>query len=92
MTTVTITAKGQITIKKALLEAIGAKPGDKLNVDIRKGVGLVMTRQRPRTKTWADVAGILKRPEGAQAVSIEDIKRATEEAWVEAGARGLDDT
>jgi antitoxin PrlF len=92
MTTVTITAKGQITIKKALLEAIGAKPGDKLNVDVRKGVGLVMTRQRPRTGNWDDVAGILKRPEGVSPLSIEDIKRVTEEGWAASGMRGLEES
>lgn len=32
MTTLTVTAKGQVTLKKELLQHLGVKPGDRLDV------------------------------------------------------------
>jgi hypothetical protein len=89
MVSVTITAKNQVTLKKALLEAIGARPGDKLDVDIRRGSELVMSLRRPRTRTWDDLAGILERP-GQRPVSIEEMNEAIAQAGADAGMSGLE--
>ena len=34
--TLTVTAKGQITLRKEVLKHLGVQPGDKLNVDLLK--------------------------------------------------------
>ncbi len=34
MTTLTITSKGQVTLRKDVLDHLGLKPGDKVNVDL----------------------------------------------------------
>ncbi len=34
MTTLTVTAKGQVTLRKNLLEHLGIRPGDKIEVDL----------------------------------------------------------
>ena len=37
MTTLTVTAKGQVTLKKELLQHLGVKPGQKIEVDALPG-------------------------------------------------------
>jgi antitoxin PrlF len=80
MPELTVTAKGQITIRKALLDGLGVKPGDKLHVDVRPDGGLVIPPIRRGKRTWSDLAGVLKRP-GQPTLTIEEIKEATERAW-----------
>ena len=40
MTTLTVTAKGQVTLKKDLLKHLGVQPGQRLEVDLLPGGGL----------------------------------------------------
>ena len=37
MTTLTVTAKGQVTLKKDLLKHLGVQPGQRLEVDLLPG-------------------------------------------------------
>ncbi len=37
MTTLTVTTKGQVTLKKEVLSHMGVKPGDKIEVEICAG-------------------------------------------------------
>src|SRR5438067_187061 len=39
MSTLTVTAKGQVTLRKDLLEHLGVEPGDKIAVAIRRLIG-----------------------------------------------------
>ena len=43
MTRLTVTAKGQITLRKDLLEHLGAHPGSKLEIDKLPGGGIKLT-------------------------------------------------
>lgn len=67
----TVTSKGQITLPKALREALNLKPGDKIRFvpDDRGGVYL-----RPRTYSIQDLKGILPKPE--RAVTLEEMDDA----------------
>lgn len=89
MPQLTVTAKGQITIRKALLDGLGARPGDKLDVDVRPDGGLVIAPRR-RPKTFSELAGSLKRP-GQPRLTIDDINEAIAEAGAAAGMAGMDD-
>jgi antitoxin PrlF len=81
MTTLTITAKGQITLKKELLRHLGLKPGDKLSVDTAPGKRLTISPERPpRTGRITDAFGMLHRP-GEPALSIEEMNEVIAGAW-----------
>lgn len=76
--TLTVTAKGQITLRKEVLRHLGVRPGDKLDVDLLKEGRLEL---RPRRGTSAAaVFGMLARP-GTPRLSIEDLNEATASGW-----------
>lgn len=87
MPELTVTSKGQITIRKALLDGLGVRPGDKLHVDVRPDGGLVIPPAR-RTKTFADLAGRMVPPTGVS-LTIDEINDAIAEAGAAAGMEGL---
>ncbi len=77
-TTLTITAKGQITLKKALLDKLGLALGDKLEADITHERKLVL---QPKGKgKISDVFGKLKRP-GQRSISIEEMNEVIADSW-----------
>jgi len=80
MTTLTITAKGQVTLKRDLLEHIGARVGDKLIADPMPD-GSVRLAAPPKI-SWNEIAGILYRP-GQRRISIEEMDEGIAEAVAE---------
>lgn len=81
MTTLTITAKGQITLNKALLRHLGLKPGDKLSVAEQPNRKLSVEPAAPvRTGRMSDAFGMLKRP-GQPTLSIEEMNEAIARGW-----------
>lgn len=77
-TTLTVTAKGQVTLKKEILEYLGVSPGEKIVLDKLPG-GKFQMRATPAGKI-SDAFGMIK-PKGGKRVTIEEIKKITEEAW-----------
>jgi AbrB family looped-hinge helix DNA binding protein len=78
MTTLTITAKGQITLKKELLDKLGLAPGDKLEVDLLPERRLVL---RPKGKgKIEDFFGLFYDP-GRKPVSIEEMNEVISDGW-----------
>ncbi|WBH17265.1 AbrB/MazE/SpoVT family DNA-binding domain-containing protein [Sphingomonas radiodurans] len=80
MTTLTITAKGQITLKKELLRHLGLGPGDKLDVQPVPGGGFTMRPATNGRRTIEDSIGALKRP-GQKTLSIEEMNDVIAQAW-----------
>lgn len=79
MTTLTVTAKGQITLRRDLLEHMGVQPGQKITVDKLPDGGITVRATR-KTGKISDVFGILKRPDGP-CLTIEEINQAAGEGW-----------
>lgn len=75
--TLTVTAKGQVTLKQSVLHHLGVKPGDPIIVDLCPAHG-VMIRAAPQANIDAFFACL---PVRNQAVSIEDMNKAIEEGW-----------
>lgn len=76
--TLTVTAKGQITLRKEVLGHLGVRPGDKLDADLLKEGRLEL---RPRRGTSAAaVFGMLARP-GTPRLSIDELNEATASGW-----------
>ncbi len=71
--TLTVTLKGQITLRKEVLNHLGARPGDKLEVDLLKA-GRIQLRPKRGTSP-ASVFGMLARP-GTPRLSIEELNQA----------------
>jgi antitoxin PrlF len=81
MPQLTMTSKGQITINKALREGLGARPGEKLDVQVRPDGGLVILPVRRRTREWSEIAGMFKRAEDVPPLSIEDMNGVIAKGW-----------
>ena len=76
--TLTVTAKGQITLRKEVLEHLGARPGDRVDVDLLQD-GCLRLRAKRGTPSSA-VFGMLARP-GTAPRSIEDLNEAAAAGW-----------
>ena len=59
MSTLTVTAKGQVTLRKDLLEHLGVHPGEKVTVDKLPDGRIEVKTARPRGKI-SDLFGSLK--------------------------------
>jgi bifunctional DNA-binding transcriptional regulator/antitoxin component of YhaV-PrlF toxin-antitoxin module len=79
MTTLTITAKGQITLKQELLRHLNVAPGQKIDAD-KLPDGRLVLQPAKRTGSIADFSGCLAKP-GTPRLTIAQIKKITEEAW-----------
>jgi len=79
MSTLTVTAKGQVTLRKELLEHLGVHPGEKIAVDMLPDGRVEMKAERPRGKI-SDVFGLFKK-KGARPLSIEEINEIAAQGW-----------
>jgi len=80
MTTLTITAKGQVTLKKELLRHLGAAPGQKIEVETLPGGAVVLRLARQKTGKISDVFGMFHDP-ARKPVSIEEMNETIAESW-----------
>lgn len=79
MNALTVTAKGQVTLRKDLLKHLGVQPGDKVAIDVLPDGRIEMKAARPAGKI-SDVFGLLKK-RGGPRLSIEQINEATRRGW-----------
>jgi antitoxin PrlF len=77
--TLTVTTKGQITLRKDLLKHLGAEPGSKIEVDLLPN-GRAELRAAKKTGSIEDTFGSLYRP-GTTALTLDEIKEAIEKGW-----------
>lgn len=82
MTTLTVTAKGQITLKQELLQHLGVGPGQKIEVEPLPD-GRVVVRAAVQNGTIADFIGCLAKPGGPKLTSAEISEIASRE-WAKA--------
>ena len=73
-----VTAKGQINLGKEVLDHLGVRPGDKLEVDLLKGGRIQVSPKRGTS--IASVFGILARP-GTPRLSVEGINQVAASGW-----------
>jgi antitoxin PrlF len=79
MTTLTITAKGQITLKQELLRHLNVAPGQKIEADELPD-GRLLVRAAEKKGSIADFSGCLAK-KGTPKLTIAQIKKITENAW-----------
>jgi len=81
----TVTAKGQVTLRQSVLAHLGAGPGRKLGVTLLPG-GRVELRPLEDMPVVADLRGALRRS-GQRVVTLEEMQEAIEhEASTRAGS------
>ena len=78
MATLTVTAKGQITLKQELLRHLKVAPGQKIEVEKLPDGRLVVGAARNRLNR--KFSGFLAKP-GTPRLTIAQIKKITEDAW-----------
>jgi AbrB family looped-hinge helix DNA binding protein len=79
MRTLTVTAKGQVTLRKDLLEHLGVHPGEKITLDKLPDGRIEVKAARPLGKI-SDAFGFLKR-KGGPSLSIEEINEVAARGW-----------
>jgi AbrB family looped-hinge helix DNA binding protein len=79
MSALTVTAKGQVTLRKDVLQHLGIGPGDKIFVDKLPDGRIAVQAARPTGKI-SDVFGMLKR-DGQKAISIEEMNEIIADGW-----------
>ena len=80
MTTLTITAKGQITLKRAILQRLGIAPGQKVTASFLPNGNLEIAAAPQVSPDIRAARGMLHRP-GMKPMTIEEMQEA-----IEAGA------
>jgi bifunctional DNA-binding transcriptional regulator/antitoxin component of YhaV-PrlF toxin-antitoxin module len=79
MIVLTITAKGQVTLRKDLLKHLGVQPGEKIAMDKLPDGRVEIKAARPRGRI-SDVFNMLKR-DNTRSLSIEDMNRLAADGW-----------
>jgi len=79
MSTLTVTAKGQVTLRKELLEHLGVHPGEKLSVEKLPNGRIEVKAARPTGKI-SDAFDFLKRKDGPS-LSVEEINKIIADGW-----------
>lgn len=79
MSTLTVTAKGQVTLRKDILKHLGVQPGEKLIVDKLPDGRVEVKAARP-TGNISDVFGLLKRKNGPR-LSVDEINEIAARGW-----------
>jgi hypothetical protein len=79
MSTLTITAKGQVTLRRDLLKHLGVQPGEKITVDKLPDGRIEVKAARP-TGRISDVFDFLKRENGPS-LSIDEMNEVAARGW-----------
>ena len=79
MTTLTVTARGQVTFRKEVLQHLGIKPGEKIELDLLPD-GRAALRAAQPTGSMASFVGLLA-GKTAKVATIEEINEATAWGW-----------
>ena len=79
MSTLTVTAKGQVTLRKDLLEHLGVRPGEKVSVEKLPDGRVEVKAARPTGKI-SDAFDFLKR-KGGPSLSIEEMNQIIVDGW-----------
>jgi antitoxin PrlF len=79
MAKLTVTARGQLTLKKELLQHMGIAPGSKLEVDKLPDGKLVLRAERPK-RPMSEFRGLLAGKTGKVA-TLEEIEEAIKAGW-----------
>ncbi len=84
MQQLTVTSKGQLTLRKSILEHLGIQPGEGIEITLEPG-GKASLQAVKGTKDWSSFRGVLKGAGNGLKLSIEELNEAIAEAGAAAG-------
>ncbi|MFO1219271.1 MAG: AbrB/MazE/SpoVT family DNA-binding domain-containing protein [Burkholderiaceae bacterium] len=79
MATLTVTARGQVTFRKEVLQHLGIKPGEKIELTLLPGSRALLEPARPAGSIGAFVGLLAGRTK--KIATIEEISRAAASGW-----------
>jgi bifunctional DNA-binding transcriptional regulator/antitoxin component of YhaV-PrlF toxin-antitoxin module len=79
MTTLTVTARGRVTFRKDVLQHLGVKPGDKIELELLPGGRGVLKAARPG-QTMDGFVGLLA-GRTKKVATMEEINEAAAQSW-----------
>jgi bifunctional DNA-binding transcriptional regulator/antitoxin component of YhaV-PrlF toxin-antitoxin module len=79
MTTLTVTTRGQVTLRKKVLQHLGIKSGEKIALDLLPG-GRGVIRAARRSGKIEDFFGVLA-GKTKKVATIEEINQAAADGW-----------
>lgn len=79
MATLTVTARGQVTFRKEVLQHLGIKPGEKIELDLLPDGRGVLEAARPSGSIKSFVGLLAGRSE--KVATIEEINEAAASGW-----------
>ncbi len=79
MSKLTVTAKGQVTLRKDLLEHLGVRRGEKVSIEKLPDGRIELRAARPTGKI-SDAFDFLKR-KGGPSLSIEEMNQIIADGW-----------
>ena len=79
MTTLTVTARGQVTFRKDVMKHLGIRPGEKIELDLLPD-GRGILRAARNTGTIDDFVGLLA-GRTKKIAAIEEINAAIAQGW-----------
>ena len=79
MTTLTVTAKGQVTLKQDLLKHLGVSPGEQIEAD-KLPDGRIVVRAAAQDGSIADFIGCLSQ-RGGRKLTIEEMNKIAAQGW-----------
>ena len=77
--TVTVTSRGQVTFRKAVLQHLGIKPGERVTLELLPGGTASLSAERP-AKTIDSFIGFLE-GKSKKVATIEEINEAAARGW-----------
>lgn len=89
MTILTVTARGQITIRKDVLKHLGIQSGGKIRIDLLPD-GRAELKAEKGQGSWLELEGLLKGKTNGARLSIDDINDSITDAGAIAGMTGIE--
>ena len=81
MTTLTVTARGQVTIRKEVLQHLGVKAGEKVELELLPGGQGLLKAAKP-TGPMSGFVGLLS-GKTERVATIDEINEAAASAWAD---------
>lgn len=85
LTSLTVTARGQVTFRKDVLQHLGVQPGGKIHLDLLPDGRAELTAE-PQSRSFRELHGFLKDKTNGARLSLDDVADAIAESGSEAGA------
>lgn len=80
MATLTVTSRGQVTFRREILNHLGIKPGDRIELDLLPNGQAALKAERPATARIEDLFGCLA-GKTTKVATLEEIEQAISDGW-----------